>query len=1443
MSESLQGTALVIGINAYSAGVKPLQSAVTDARAIADILRDQHAYDVTLLLDEQATAESIFRILEADYPQRLAKDGAFLLYFAGHGVACGDGSEGPQGYLLPCDATLGDQQSWLPMDRLRKALEALPSKHLLVILDCCFAGSFRWASTRDVMPEKRPLYDSQYERYLNGTAWQALTSASHNQTAMDVSPGYANTRDSAAAGTHSPFALALIQGLAGAADSSRGGHEPDGVITATELFQYAFEEICAAGEPPRQTPGIWPLRPDNTGEYIFRNPRLPRKTLPDPPLDGANNPWMGLAAYSSKQAPLFFGREKITGKIVNFITAAGHPRLVAVVGASGTGKSSVVKAGVLPRLEHPADECAAAVGQWTVVRSPRLAGDPVSGLQKLAVELAALENGGEKLLFIDQFEELYTQCHEPELRERYLELLRELVDKAITVVLTLRSDFEPQPARAGALADVWAKARILVPAFSGEEFRECIEGPAAVKALYFEPQALVGELVDEVMAMPGALPVLSFALAEMYRCAQLRRRASGSNDRALMREDYAAIGGVVGALHRRASALYDAGTPAVQASIQRVFLRMIAQDGARLTRRRISSTELEYADRDEQARVEQLQRDFVEARLLVVDAGTIEPAHDTLVVAWEKLLDWLSAAGPQDLIRAVWHAALDWQRSHRALGLSWHDDPRLPLALSKREQLNRIEQTFVDASEANRKRRVKRAIGGAVIVGAVILMSALIAWQQRNDAVEQKRIALEQEASARHQRDRAQASALLTSAQAQTDPVTMGLAVSEIFARRLPPPARAAEVARQAFDKLAVVDGYTFRNGTGWDIRRLQGADYITYQTLLGDRVDDSWSFEPVPFRNRPQPNQQHGRVLANAFTANDRSVYTSYEDGTTIFWPEPLDSETAVAIADPVADLAADESGRIVVFATGNEARVLTIGEEANPIQTRVLGTHATGVVSIALTPDARLAATGTADGEVRLWDVATGELLEQRTLGDSVASVALGNNGEFLAAGSTDGTIKLWHRRVSDAAPQVDTPLADTPQIGQCGGELQMLTLSPRSQVLAAVCAGQAWLWSTHELSIGRPYPSSGLSKVKFVLWPGSYYPGGPWPGAFSHDGLWLIGLNVPNAPIAWPVITAAVPPAALPEARPEQRDNPLNDAGPGVADRPGQPAATEPFAAGQLTATGHLLGFQVTLTPDQQYRVKIVLRQLETLEEVAEEFDFPWGLEPDQFPVDVDTTGGHILAIATEGTFWTGVLFTLGHSTGMPATARQLEGTLLRDALFSPDGSQLLVISDRMNPNIIHADPRLIDTSTLAVVRVLGGQRFVAHGEFSADGSRIVTADCYGESRVWNADGSGDPVIFNARDDDSEYLCGDDEGMYTTPALPKAWFSADSDYLYTQVAGEKPELHAIGFGLLSEQIRNRTFACLTPTQRVEFLAETPGTARAAYDHCMAALGYVEP
>lgn len=743
MTDLPRGSALIIGIDDYANGISPLQSARRDARAIARELKENHSYDVTLMLDNEADADNIARHLEEQLPESVSNDSCFLFYYAGHGVARGDGDAGPQGFLIPHGAKPGTTETWLSMERVRSAISALPCKHLLVILDCCFAGSFRWSSTRDVAWNDGPLYDSQYERYLKGVAWQALTSASHDEKALDISPGQDNTRDAIVANGHSPFASALLRGLQGEADTARVGQEPDGVITATELYQFIYDELVPPDNKSHQTPGIWPLKPDNTGQYVFHSPVVPKNTLPDPPLDDTNNPWCGLRAYDSEDAPLFFGRQRVIDTLLERVQNSTASPLLVVVGASGTGKSSAVKAGLLPRLQHAGES--EGSDKWHIVHCARLGPRPSDQLDAAITKLGTAGATQRRLLLIDQFEELFTQCASAELRDAFLTSIRDLIDDATptTVVLTIRSDFEPRLKTSVALADLWANSQYLVPALTVEEFRDCIVGPAQVKALYFDPDDLIDEVLEEVMSMPGALPMLSFALSEMYRQAQQRRRDTGDTDRALTRADYDATGGVVGALHRRASELYDQSDETRQSSIRRIFLRMLAQDGARISRRRVTREELAFADAGEQARVDEVIEQYVAARLLVVDEDKIEPAHDTLIVAWEKLQDWLSEAGPQTLTRSLWLAARGWLDGDRGAGLLWYDNPQLPLALQKQDELNALEQRFVKASEKRRKRRRRTRLGIAATVLVTVLGFSGYGLDQALDAEQ-----------ARHARDR-----------------------------------------------------------------------------------------------------------------------------------------------------------------------------------------------------------------------------------------------------------------------------------------------------------------------------------------------------------------------------------------------------------------------------------------------------------------------------------------------------------------------------------------------------------------------------------------------------------------------------------------------------------------------------------------------------------------
>ncbi|MEB3359557.1 MAG: caspase family protein, partial [Synechococcales bacterium] len=238
-----QSQAVLIGINCYSHGITPLDNAVADAAAIAQVLQDKHRYQVKLCLDEAATLEKLNILLQT---LQLSEDDRLVFYFAGHGIAL-PGDDGPQGYLIPKDAKLGDVSTYLPMAQVEAALTQLPCRHCLIILDCCFGGAFRWSSTRKLVPVPEVIHKERYDRFIQDPAWQVITSASHDQYALDALDLKNDRGTDPNRIQHSPFAAALMDALAGRADAypaGKNGLPPgDGVITATELYLYLRDAV------------------------------------------------------------------------------------------------------------------------------------------------------------------------------------------------------------------------------------------------------------------------------------------------------------------------------------------------------------------------------------------------------------------------------------------------------------------------------------------------------------------------------------------------------------------------------------------------------------------------------------------------------------------------------------------------------------------------------------------------------------------------------------------------------------------------------------------------------------------------------------------------------------------------------------------------------------------------------------------------------------------------------------------------------------------------------------------------------------------------------------------------------------------------------------------------------------------------------------------------
>ena len=785
MSDFKRNLAFVIGINNYTNGIPQLQTPINDAKKLVEILREKHGYQVWVCLDETATLKTLNNLLTTTLPQQVQPDDRLLFYFAGHGVALND-DDGPKGYLIPQDAKLGDVQSYLAMTKLQEALTQLPCRHFLGIFDCCFAGAFRWSSHRDLSATPEAvIHKERYDRLICDPAWQVITSSDYDQKAADAFVLKARGQS----GDHSPFAAALLDAFAGAADTNPpaadGKPAGDGITTATELYLYLRDRVQSAteGNSQRQTPGIWPLKKHDKGEYIFLTPGHELNLPPAPPLDKSKNPYRGLESFednfkdNKEDIKLFFGRDSLEDKLLDVVTE--NP-LTLVLGASGSGKSSLVKAGLIPKIRNVTLE------KWCTLAPIRPGDKPFRSLN-FALEKGKIpeinpldkktladritdwssNNHDTKLLLvIDQSEELITLCHDEEERERFFSELAQAIathPQKLRVVLTMRSDFEPQlrdsilqslpktlDLRNTIIKNHWQAARFIVPAMTRLQLRDAIEKPAELRVMNFNPHTLVDQLIDEVADMPGALPLLSFTLSELY-LKYLKRQQTASNngdtiDRAITQEDYDQMGGVTQSLTQRSDSEYEElvkENPAYSQIIRHVMLRMVAVGGGELARRQLPLSELKYAS-GKQELVNKVLDQFSQARLLVrgqdAEGNTyVELAHGVLVRGWLKLRNWLQEEKNLRLQRRLTPAAMEWN-SHKKAEFLWHGDPyinvlhRDVLNSADNNWLNQIETEFVQKS-VQRKLNIIRSRWGisfAVIFGLIGLASWAVTSQRKS---------------------------------------------------------------------------------------------------------------------------------------------------------------------------------------------------------------------------------------------------------------------------------------------------------------------------------------------------------------------------------------------------------------------------------------------------------------------------------------------------------------------------------------------------------------------------------------------------------------------------------------------------------------------------------------------------------------------------------------
>ena len=497
------------------------------------------------------------------------------------------------------------------------------------------------------------------------------------------------------------------------------------------------------------------------------------KDLENLPPEPGNPPFQGMQYFDEKDADRFFGREALVAKIVGRLA---NSRFLTIVGASGSGKSSVVRAGVIPALrrgERLADGSMPPTnsGQWDIriftptahpldalAASLTLESESVSAMTSLRNDLAQdahtltmvaqrllAQNGRKQLLLvIDQFEEVFTQCRQEDERQAFIENLLQAVDphdsQPITILLTLRADFYAQLAQQDQLRELVSQNQEFIGAMSKEELTRAILQPAALGNWKVQ-EGLVDVMLDDLGNEPGARPLLSHALLETWK----RRRG-----RVMTLSGYVASGGVHGAIAQTAETVFRQRLTAAQQPIARMIFIKLAEmgDGALDTRRRAAFSELITRSTDITT-IEAVLSILTDARLVTIgmmepgDTRVVEVSHEALIREWPTLRDWLNE-NREDLIlhRQLTDDTNDWLKLNRDPGALYRGmrlEQALKWAKGNADLVSLSEQEFLDASqkvakeEQNQALRLRQArwvqigLGSAAILLVVAVVVVILA--------------------------------------------------------------------------------------------------------------------------------------------------------------------------------------------------------------------------------------------------------------------------------------------------------------------------------------------------------------------------------------------------------------------------------------------------------------------------------------------------------------------------------------------------------------------------------------------------------------------------------------------------------------------------------------------------------------------------------------------
>lgn len=1009
--------ALVVGISEYTGSFNSLPAPVRDANAIADLLDRHGNFDQVKRLPfrREAGQKDLGRVIPKpltclEFTSELqqffadANGSDVLFYYSGHGFTLTSPASGVrEGFLAPSDCQvelkrvvnngqvmtspgkeIESQKNGISFYDLNALISRYHFSSLTMILDCCNSGALLES---DMVRRDAREFGFQRDYYLI-TACRSASKAYQGEE-------------------YSLLTGAVLKGL-----SQENASPQSGRVSGDRLFDVIGGELQNSRQEPIRM---------GWGRLIT----LVCYDQPQPtPETGVSfnpaNPYMGLQAFEPDQAKYFFGRESAVRALLDRLA---ENRFVAVIGPSGCGKSSLVQAGLFPELERdrlPGSQT------WQPIRiTPGQY--PLSALTNTLQQHATAHQS--LLLFVDQFEELFTLGSSEADQRQFIHRLNDETTNPhaqTRVIIAMRGDFLDRCAKFQESADLinnTAPTTYMVTPLTEarlvSELRDAIIKPADRHGVQFEA-GLVDRIVNDVVNQPGAMPLLQYALLQLWDTC-----ISPTGSRLLTHQGYEAIDGVKGALQRRANDFYGNLSTPDQTFVRELISELVQLgDNGEVTRRRATWERLRaIATSPEQ--LDRIIGQLVYQRLLVTDDNTVEVAHEALLSESQLIQFWIDES--RDSIRLQQRLEIyrrEWEEHNQSEDYLL-DAGRLAAVeewLEKKQpRLMPIDQEFIAGSKERRDRqfqaqleqerqlreeaegraksesqKTKMAISLGSLLVVLTTLTGLFAWwanvERSNAQVKEVKALI------------AQAEAIY-----RTDDQLKALVATVAALKQLKSGENQVPIELQK-----IVYSIKESNRLEGHTREVSDASFSPNGEMIVSGSFDGkiklWSNEG---RLLASFGNSEKAVSGVTFSSNSKTIASVGLGETINIWNtngkliREINPKSLVENSGILMVRFSPDNKTIAVANWRNNATVWRIAD-GKPSRTFQ---HKAAVYDVSFSPDGTMLASSSWDKTVKLWSLSKGKLIRNFQHDDRTNAVSFSPDGTILASGSWDKTIKLWN------------------------------------------------------------------------------------------------------------------------------------------------------------------------------------------------------------------------------------------------------------------------------------------------------------------------------------------------------------------------------------------------------------------------------------------------